>query len=317
MIYILFGSQYVMIKNHINKIVKESLGNDSGSIIKIDCQDNDISNLITELTQTSLFDQKKMIIVNNCFFLSTSKGYSLPKKDSEYLLESLKQLDDDVEVLFVLNDINLNKKNEICTYVSKSGKILEFKDLEKGERPIFIRNYFSKRNINIEEEAISELNVRSKGDLGTFFNEAQKLIMYKTNNIRLNDVINLVPNSLDDDAFKILNSLLSNDKSSALKVYNDLKCKSVEPIALISLISSSLFFMLLVKRLLNGNSKVETIAKLTNSSTGRIYMTIKNVKYISEEQLCAALNKLYLLDKTIKHNEVDRFLALELFIANY
>ena len=317
MIYLLYGNERTMLLNRIKKIKKELFPENDEYVVNFDLSNGKLHDFIEEINQMFIYGENKLVIGDNSdFFLSESKN----KKDVEVfndLYNSLDNLSENISVIFTVYESKVNTKNTIYKLILKKGKVLEFKDIEKGEWPVYASQYFKRRNVTISEEAINELIKRANGNLNVFNNEAQKLILYKINNITLSDVEALVPQSLDDDVFKILNSLNIGDKDQALKVYRDLRVKNIEPITLINLISSSLFYALTVKNLLNQNYKVDEIAKLTNSSTGRVYMTVKNYKNVSMGFLDCKLKELHLLDKEIKHSRIDRFIAFETFLLKY
>ena len=51
--------------------------------------------------------------------------------------------------------------------------------------------------------------------------------------------------------------------------------------------------------------------------SGKVYYALKDIKYFKKGEISKSLEKLYALDKKIKHNEVDRFYNFELFILNF
>ena len=317
MIYLLYGNERTMILNRIKKIRKELFSSSEENIVNFDLSSNKIFEVIDEIDQLFIYGDNKLIVVDNAdFFLTESKS----KKDNDIfneLYNSLDNISENISVIFIVRSSKVNQKNNIYKLILKKGKILEFKDIQKTDWPIFANQFFKKRNVSISVEAVEELIKRSNGDLSIFNNEANKLILYKINDIELKDVQELVPQSLEDDVFKIMNALNAGDKDSALKVYRDLRVKNVEVITLINLISSSLFYTLNVKNLLNQKFKTDDIAKITGSSTGRVYVTAKNSKNMSINFIKDKLEELSELDKVIKHSKVDRFLSFEKFLLKY
>ncbi len=317
MIYLLYGNERAMILNRIKKIRKELFENSEENIVNFDLNSNKVYEVIDEINQLFLYSDNKLIIVDNAdFFITEIKG----KKEIELyneLYNALENIDEKTSVIFIVSSSKVNQKNNLYKLILKNGKVLEFKDIQKNDWPIFANQFFKKRNISITQEAVDELIKRANGNINTFNNEANKLILYKINNIALKDVEDLVPQSLDEDVFKIMNSLNAGDKATAVKVYRDLRVKNIEPVTLINLFSSSLFYILNVKNLLNQKYKSDDIAKITGSSTGRVYMTTKNSKNLSTSFLENKLETLAKLDKDIKHSRVDRFLAFETFLLEY
>lgn len=327
MIYILYGNQDMMINKRIKKL-KEAFFVDAGenekNIIKIDgLDDNCIETLISENGQLGLsFFEKKMIIFDNANFLSADRNLKAPKKGLDYskLITLIENYDNEVEILFLLHSDKINRANKVLKTLesSKYFKLLEFKDLKKYEWPEFVRKYFSLREYSIEDSAVKLIVERSLGNLNTFVNEASKLILYKDDkSIKEEDVIEIFNIPIDDDVFRLAGHLINNDIDKALMVFRELKSHNIEPITLISLLANNFLFFdqlmfLVQKRLTNAD-----LAKELACSEGKIYVNREIIKNLTKEKVQETLNRLYELDRRIKHSELDRFYAFELFILNF
>ena len=318
MIYILFGTQDLQIKNRIKKIIRDNFDN-TDNAVKIDMNENTLGYLIDEFDQMSLTGDTKIIIASNAYFLEEKnpKNKFFVKKEYLELVNSIVAGNNENTIIFTLNAKKLDVDNEIVKYARNSGKILEFKEITKQDWPIFVSDYFKKRNISITKEAQDELINRAKEDLNVFVNEANKLILYKGNNITVDDVYEICSVELDDDVFAILNSLIEGNKEKAIKVYRDLRLKGAEPVTLINLMSSSIIALLNVDNLSKLGKSNEEISKITGFSTGKVFMTFKNLKKIKIQKLKENLEKLYNLDYKIKHSLLDRFYAFEIFLTEF
>lgn len=318
MIYVLFGSSEYTIKKRINRIIKTELEN-SSEIVKISMNEKTIGNLIDEYDQLSLSMDPKVIIAYDSYFLETSKPKHklFNQKELKELIQSIKNENNINSIIFITFKDKIDAKSEIIKYAKENGKVMEFKEPTKADWVQYAHNYFAKRNVSISEEAVTELIKRTNYDLYSFNNEASKLLMYKVNGIDVDDIKELVPNALEDDVFSVLNNLITGNKKEAIKIYRDLKIQGVEPVTLINLMSSSLIYLLNVQNLSKMNYKADEIATRTSSTSGRVFMTFKNLKLISEEKLNQKISELHQLDKDIKHNKVDRFLAFDIFLAEF
>ena len=320
MIYLIYGTQPVKIKNRIKKVIKEFFGNeevDHNSIYDLDLDTDTIFNVLDEINQFSLTSPKKIINVKNAKIFESQLKNKFSKKEIDEIINCLSNIDVDTCVIFSLNASKVSTTNEIYKIINKDGKIFQFKEITKEEWPSVAKDYFSKRGITLDDETIEELVNRTNLDVSFFINEAEKLILYKGNQISLQDIKDLVPNSLETDSFKVLNALLEGNKSQALKVYNDLRIKNIEVITLIYMITSSLIYALNVKNLQKMGKSNDEIAKETGSSPGRVFITNRNFKKYSIDFLLNTISKLNELDRKIKHSEIDRFYGFELFILNF
>lgn len=320
MAILLYGNQQMMIKNQLTKLIKEQFPNkDEKNVVRFDATENSVEEVVNECCQFSLEFAKKVVVLDNAQYFSNSRKKVKINISNKFdvLLNYLKNENPDCLLIIIVNSATLSLKNDIVSYISRNGKITELKDLTKDDWPIYVKKYFALKNVQIDNDAINEIVLRSNNDLNIFINEATKLILYKNNKITLKDVKTLMMAPLEKNSFEILNNLLLNNKENALKIYRDLKLYNVEPISLIALISTSLIFYDEVSILEKQGLSGDAISAKLNANPYRVRMTLKTLRNVSYKRIRKALADLYKLDRSIKHSEVDRFYNFETFILNF
>ena len=312
--YILYGELYPMIRKHLNKIIKERLGEtDEFNVCKIDFDESSLDEIAYESSSLPLGYDKKLVVVDNASFLTKD----VEQKDEEKVLEILKNSTDDIDLVFILRNEDANKNGKIFNYIKENGHIFEFMKIEKEQWPLYIKKYFKNKNVEITPDAVEELSNRVDGDLTRFLNEAEKLCLYK-NSITITDVALMVAKPLEDDAFQMSNALFRGDNGAAISIYRDLKLldqKLVDP--LIPMLASQFRFISQVCYLSSKGFEKEEIASKLSVSPVRVKIALKNSRNISRKQIANALDKLYNLDYQIKSGQIDRSYGLELFLINF
>ena len=290
--YILCGELYPILRKHLNKILKERLGEpDDFNVTKIDFEESSVDEIAYEASSLPLGYEKKALVVDNASFLTKEAD----PKDEAKILEILQKSTNDIDIIFILRNDKINKNGEIFNYVKDNGQILEFVSISKDEWPIYIRKYFKNKNIEITSEAINELALRVDGDLTRFMNEADKLCLYK-NSITLSDVCLMVAKPLEDDAFQMSNALFKGDNGTAISIFRDLKLVDQKlETSLIPMLASQFRFISQVCFLDAKGLEKEEIAKELNVSPVRVKIALKNSRNISRRQIANILDKLYFL----------------------
>ena len=312
--YILCGDLYPMIRKHLNKILKERLGEpDDFNVTKIDFEESSIEEIEYEASSLPLGYDKKAVVVDNALFLMKDAD----PKDEARILETLQKVPNEINIIFILRNDKINKKGEIFNFIEENGQVLEFLPISKDEWPLYIRKYFKNKNIEITSEAINELSNRVDGDLTRFLNEAEKLSLYK-NSITLADVTLMVSKPLEDDAFQMSNALFRGENGVAISIYRDLKLLGQKFVdTLIPMLATQFRFISEVCYLDSRGLEKEEIAKELNTSPVRVKIALKNSRNIARKQIAGALDKLYNLDSQIKSGQIDRSYGLELFLINF
>lgn len=319
MLYLLFGPQGMILEKQCKKIIKDNIEVlDDFHVMKFMADEVTIQDIVFEADQTSLTGERKAIVVYHPYFLSTAKTKEKIESLQDYqsLLSYLEAPNTMTDLIFVLEADKLNERSEIVRLLKVKAKVIEAKEITKDEWPRFIKQYFDKMNIMIDNDAVNELAIRVEGDAMRFVNEAKKLALY-TNHITYDDIQTMVARPLEENAFLIYDCLLKKDKSKAISIYRDLLVEGFEPVTLIGMLANQ-FRLLSEVSYLNGlYSSNNEIARLLGVHEYRVKLSRDHLRRISYQKILKKLNELYTLDLIIKSGTVDRFFALEMFLIRF
>ena len=310
MINVLYGIQSDLIENYIDDFVKK---NKINNIIKYDYNDITIDTVIEEISYLDLFGDKKLIILYNSKFLTSEE--TLDNKYFEDYINNKNQ----VNYLFLItNNENLDERKKIVKLLRKNYEVKEFNKFSEYDAYKYVNELFKTDGYVIEEKAIKEIVSRLSSNICMIKNEVDKLKLYKLEekNITLNDVLNITSQLPEDNVFKIVDALISNNKEEIFKLYDDFKLNGVDEIALIALIANQFRFMYQVKVLMSDGKNKNEIISILKSHPYKTEITMKKISMYSEEKLLDILYSLSLIDVSIKTGEVDKGYALENFFLN-
>lgn len=325
MTYLFFSNDSERLNIYLDSFINKFFKDEEKNVVSFNANETSVNEIINECYQLSLAYNKKIVVLKDAIFLKKETKYAKIKKNKilknnnyellkKYIIQDNSE---DVILILTYDGDDIDKENTIYQAIdSKNKKFLT--NLTEADWPIYVKKYFEKREFSIDEEAINEIVLRSNGSLRHFINEAEKLELYCNKKITLCDVKEIFIKPNEDDIFALTKALLKNDKDKALQIYRDLRTtQNIEPITLISIMSNSLILINQIKFLMKQGNNVDEIANLLKVKRGKIYYTLQDSKKINEDSIKKALNDLALLDKKIKHNEVDRFYAFEIFLLNF
>lgn len=312
--YILYGEQFPMIKKRLQKILLERLGKpDDFNVAKFDFEECELSEIIDEASLLPLGYERKAVVVDHATFLGNAGN----KEAREKILEIVRNSSDEIDIILIHRSGTIDDKCELVKEIKEHGQIINLMNLKKNDWPIYIKKYFDERSVQIDQNAIDELCVRVNGDLSLFRNEASKLCLYK-DHITLSDVLLMVSKPLEDDVFCISNALFNGDNALAVSIFRDLqKLGSKSTDTLIPMLGTQFRFISEVTFLDEKGLSTGQIAQQLGCSEGRVYMSLKNAKFLSRRQIAHVLDDLYQLDCQIKSGQIDRFYGFELFLINF
>lgn len=322
MIYVFYSLvQKSFLKREANKICKSSLGEvNDFNYAKFDAKENTIKEIIDSCLEVPMLENKKVVVVEDAFFIASNKTKEKINKDNDYelLLKYLKKPCEETDLVFLVYSDKLDSKNEIYKALAKVAKIIPFAPLKEYDWEKYTRQIINKKGFNFDNDAIKELARRTLNDRDRLFNEIEKLSLYK-NEISLYDVVSFVSEPLEDKVFELSNALLKGDSANALFIYRDLiKNKSNDPTIMLLMIASQFRFIYMCAHLKNKKkmNMDEIKNELDVKSDFRVRIALNNAKNIRVD-LSNILEDIFQYDYKIKSGQLDHYFALELFIINF
>lgn len=284
-----------------------------------DASETLVQEIVDECNYLPLGYDKKLVVVDNCYFLLKSKPRNKFESEQDYkeFIKYLKNPNESSELILTILSKDVDEKSEIYKAIKENGKIMVATIPDKDSYRAYIRKYITQNlGVSIDNEAINELALRSGDDIALFQNSAKKLALY-TDHITFEDVCLMVARPLEDNAFQLFKYLINNDINDALSLYRDLISANVEPISLVSTLANQFRFLNQVAYLNKSGMSVEQIAKELGVKDVRVSIAKKQIYLISENAIQKTLEDLFQLDMQIKSGLIDRLYAFELFIINF
>ena len=309
MIYILYGTINYLINKEISKIIEDN-NIDEININKYDLTNTYLTDIINDASSMSLFDDKKVIIVNNSYIFTGTTKKAL-EQDSTILENYLNNINDNTILIFIVNNDKLDERKKITKLVKKIGTIKEFNNIDNIS---LVKELFS--DYNISTDNIKYLLERVGDDTTLLATEIGKIKIYKDKdkNITKDDITNLISKSLEVNNFKLIDAIINKNKNEAIMLYQDRIKLNEEPIAIIIALANQIRIMYQVKELyLNGYTE-NNIASILKIHPYRVKLANQNSKKYDSDILLNYLKQLANLDISIKTGKIDKQLGLELFI---
>ncbi|MFA5692037.1 MAG: DNA polymerase III subunit delta [Acholeplasmataceae bacterium] len=308
LIYLLIGETSFLLNNKINEIKDLNLIDDF-NLLRFDSNEEEIDDILQELNTVSFFSDKKLVIIRNANSLKRFK-----KEDLLELEKYLKNPNPDVIVIFTnSNDIEDKQIQKLLDKYCYKEKLLSIK---REELPKYILNRFSVDNYIIDNDAINALIERTEINQDLLEVEITKLKTYKLKEKIINedDVINLVPRTLEDNIFHFSQMFLRNEVNKYMLIYQDLISSKITPLTILNHLFNNINLILQVKILLNERYTQNMISERLLISSGRTYYLMKDAKTQSIKFLENIIKELATLDLNIKLGLQDERVGLELLL---
>src|SRR5574344_1218045 len=305
MIYVICSNSYHIILEEVNKIFK-NLNN----VEIIDFAATNLEEIIETCNYTSLFNDKKEILIKNADFLGTKSSTKTDILEKYFLNQNPL-----TTIIFTSND-KIDERKKFIKMVKEENKLINIKPLTYKEIIDRIIAYFKNKKYKISYDNASYIANCCLNNYDLVMMELEKILLYypEPSEILKEDLENIISKYLDDNNFKFVDAVINKDFKTSLKLLGVCRLNKGEPLGLISLLAREYRTMLISKSLALSGISSNNIAKKLNMQEWQIEKSLKNSYNYKPSELENKLLLLTDLDYQIKVGNIDKFLGLELFI---
>ncbi|MBE6144302.1 MAG: DNA polymerase III subunit delta [Firmicutes bacterium] len=311
MLYLLYGTEKFLIDKEIKKIIKNEQI-DSLNVNHFDLNLDTLENIIDDAQTISLFNDKKVIIINNSNIFTAKKNNI--EQNTQVFEQYLENINPDTILIFVLYEEKLDERKKIVKVFKQKGQVQLFSNNTNIHN--LVKEMFSGYQINFN--TINLLIDRVGKNLAILEQEANKIITYKGDDINITDedVVSLTHKSFDIDIFALIDAIIKKDKLQALNIYHEMLKLNEEPIKIIVMLSNQFRIIYQTKEMYKKGYTENDIASTLAIHPYRIKLALNSSRNYSNQNLLEYIKKLADLDIGIKTGNINKEIGLELFIIN-
>ncbi len=306
MIYVFIGSEINILKDKINNLIKKL---DIKNIIKLEYDETSIIDILNELNYIDLFNEKKLLIVNNFTF----KG--IKDKEEKELIKYINNMNDNVLVLKCKDD-SLDNKKAIVKELKEKCKVEELKKLDYKSLHDYVTKIFKDNGINVTYNQVKKILSLTENNTDITLNEVNKILMYMTDNKLTDEIIDkVVSQNNEKEMFKFNDYVMNKNIAKIFESYKELLNSGIDSIVILDFLSKQ-FRTLYQVKILSKSKNPDLIAKEIKVNpyvVKKMYEVINNFK---EEEIINIIYKLSDIDINIKVNSLDKDKLLEMFFLS-
>ncbi|WP_028273769.1 DNA polymerase III subunit delta [Atopococcus tabaci] len=320
-VYLVSGTEEYLMNLTRDAFITGALGGmkDEFNFGRFDMETLSVASALEEAESFPFFGDRRLVMVDNPYFLTSEKPKNVPEQDLDWLLSYVKQpADFTVFVIFAPYE-KLDQRKKISKVLKKEAKLIDVQPMDEKRTKQYVKEFLAAEEVAIKSEAFELLFQLTGGSLSKIMNELEKLILY-TNESRIitkQAVRNLVPKSLEQNIFELNEKVLKKDVQGALDLYADLLLQKEEPIKIIALMISQFRLLLQVKILREKGYQQSEIASVLKVHPYRVKLAAQQERKFDKESLSKAHIGLIESDYKMKTGQADQKLQFELFVLKF
>lgn len=306
--YLLYGTESFLIEQELKKIINKYKIDDI-STTKYDLSIDSLKNILDDSMTVSLFDENKLIVVNNANIFNRGKN----DDNIDLLVQYLSNPNPSTIIVFINPNATVDSTKKITKLIKDKGVI---KELNTTNPTDIIKSICG--SYKIDRECINLLIDRVGSNVSIIEQELNKLMLYKIDDkiITKEDIINLTSVNIDTDIFKFIDYIIQKEKDMAMRIYNEMIKQGEEPIKIIALLASKFRLMYQAVELTRSGCSQQDISSTLGVHIYPVKLAIQAGLKYNNKLLLNYLDKLADLDISIKTGKVEPVLGLELFILD-
>ncbi len=308
MIIFLYGEDSYRSRQKLNEIIEhyKSIHKSGINLKYFEGKDLNFEDLKEEFRQTSMFDEKKLLVVNDVFSNGDFK---------EGFLKNQKEILDSKEVILFYEE-GTPKEEQFLKFLKLKADCQEFKPLKGESLRVWLRKEFAVYQTDISKEA-QELLIDFVGDdIWQLSNEIKKLVNFKSKKrITPEDVGLLVKSKIESDIFKTVDAIAQRNKKQAIFLIHKHLETGDSPHYLLSMINFQFRNLLIIKDLIEKNRPYYAILKISKLHPFVVRKSYQEANKFTFPELKKIYQKIFQVDLAIKTGRVSPEAALDLFLA--
>lgn len=319
-VYLVTGKEQVFIKE-IQTAFKDIMSPEERDMnfSSFDLEEVSLGDVINEAISAPFFGERRLVFAEHPYFLTGERVKNVIEQDADLLLKYIQNpTPSTILVIFASYD-KLDSRKKLVKKLKKTASLV---DAGKMEGPVLsrtINNDLKNDGYQIEPGALDLLINKTKGNYSLITNQLNKLKLYALNSKKIDQaaVSELVPQSLEDNVFDLMNEILKKNVYQAEELYHQFLLQKIDPILLVAILISQLRVLIQVMILSNRGLSEATIAKSLKLNPYRVKMSHRQGRGLNLNQLREMYAAIVNLDFQIKSGQGDKELLFDLFIAKF
>ena len=311
MVYLVLGTQAVLQQEakdvFLNLIPEEERVMNVGSY---DMETTPLADALDDAMAAPFFGERRLVILNKPAFLTGGTSRGALKQDGEVLREYLKHPQPTTVLVLLAPYEKLDGRKGVVKDLKKLAVEVSAAPLDEPRARRLVEQRF---------QAIDELVRRTNADYGKMMAAVPviELAVYQDKRVTDAAVAGLVPQSLDENVFDLVQAVLNREQVEAVRLYRELLESQQAPLQINAILVSQFRLLLQIKVLSNRGLSQGTLAGQLKVHPYRVKLGLQTARRFSMDDLSHAYLGLIRCERALKSTQQDPELLFQLFLLQY
>ena len=284
-----------------------------------DMEETPLASALNDAMSVPFFGDRRIVIVNNPYFLTGEKKKNKVEHDIDGLLKYLEYPLETTTLVFIAPYEKLDERKKVVKTLKKVADVVENQPLKEIQVRQIINQRLKKNGLSIEPKAFDTLMERTNAEISLAMNELDKLILLCKDEqvISEAEADRMISRSLEQNVFDLVALVLSRNTQKSIEMYHDLLLSKEEPVAINAILIGQFRLLLQVSILKRHGFSQGSITTALKIHPYRVKLALRTVQKFQQEDLKNAYLGLVKVEKRLKSTDQDPELLFQLFMLQF
>lgn len=317
-IYICYGPETYLMQEFIHYLTEQWIAPEDRdfAVSKFDLAETNVSEVIDDAATLPFVGSRKLIIAKDAAFFTGAKDSSKIEHRLDQLMDYIQSPAEFSIIVFTVSADKLDERKKIVKSISQAQGAVPFPAMTADDLSHWVRRQTDRLRLKLAGDADQTLIMNCGGNLQMMAGELQKLSLYagEGGTVDTQTVDRLVSRTTEQNVFRMIDEMVRLRLGQALEIYYELLKHREEPIKILALMARQFRNMLLIKQLAEQGMPQGQIASTLSMSPYAVKINADQARAFSAARLQDAMCDLADIDYKMKTGQIDKAMALELFM---
>ncbi|MGX6969765.1 DNA polymerase III subunit delta [Vagococcus bubulae] len=317
-VYVLLGKERYLTNQFKQQLIASGMEEEEQSfnLMTFDMKQDLLDNVMIEAQTIPFFGERKIIFIQEPYFLTGEKKKTDVEHNLNTLLDYLDEPSQSTILVFLAPYDKLDERKKIVKKLKKEATLIDVSNMTNRLAQQYVSDTIKNEGYEISKEAFEEFIYLTNANLSQMMNELDKLFLVATESKKITKemVKQLIPRSLEHSIFDLLKYILANQKEQSLALYNELLLQGEDPIKINAILISQFRLLLQVKIMAERHYQQSNMIDVLKIHPYRIKLSLQEAKKFDLKTLGAIFDYLVENDYKMKSGYMDANLLFELFL---
>ncbi|WP_078556668.1 DNA polymerase III subunit delta [Bacillus alkalicellulosilyticus] len=317
-LYLLIGLEAYLVDDIIHAVIEKTLQPEERefNLSTYEMKETMIDVAVEDAQTLPFLGSKRVVLVKDAYFLTAQRIDSKLDHNVTRLEEYIENPMPETVFIITAPYEKLDERKKITKKLRSQAEVLEAKEFDQKMINEWVDDQARQHQIAVDHDAKELLMQLLGGNLLMMSNELKKLSLYvgSDGTVTKQIVQQMVARTLEQDIFALIDHVIHSRIDKALDLFFELLRQKEDPIKIIALLARQFRIVYMVKELVKQGYAQKQIASQIKIHPYAVKLATQQAKGFEDKRLFFCLEELATMDYKIKTGQIDKKLAVELFL---